>query len=138
MPHRGAGMAPVFAALEGGYFREQGLEPNFLPYHGHSNSLKALIAGEADFTNAVGAELILANASTAATRSSSLPRFKERAAGIGPARHRRRGKTCAANDGASRRATMLTNARLSWPSSVGAGARQGRRDRRGRHRRRQA
>jgi len=61
MPHRGAGVAPIFAALEGGYYREQGLEPDFLPYHGHSNSLKALIAGEADFTNAVGAELLLAN-----------------------------------------------------------------------------
>jgi NitT/TauT family transport system substrate-binding protein len=61
MPHRGAGVAPVFAALEGGYYREQGLEPELVPYHGHSNSLKALIAGEADFTNAVGAELLLAN-----------------------------------------------------------------------------
>lgn len=61
MPHRGAGVAPIFAALEGGYYREQGLDPEFLPYHGHSNSLKALIAGEADFTNAVGAELLLAN-----------------------------------------------------------------------------
>ena len=61
MPHRGAGVAPIFAALEGGYYREQGLDPEFLPYHGHSNSLQALIAGEADFTNAVGAELLLAN-----------------------------------------------------------------------------
>lgn len=61
MPHRGAGVAPVFAALEGGYYREQGLEPELVPYHGHSNSLKALIAGEAHFTNAVGAELLLAN-----------------------------------------------------------------------------
>jgi NitT/TauT family transport system substrate-binding protein len=61
MPHRGAGVAPIFAALEGGYYREQGLEPEFVSYHGHSNSLKALIAGEADFTNAVGAELLLAN-----------------------------------------------------------------------------
>jgi hypothetical protein len=23
MPHRGAGVAPIFAALEGGYYREQ-------------------------------------------------------------------------------------------------------------------
>ncbi len=61
MPHRGAGVAPVFAALEGGYYREQGLEPELVPYHGHSNSLKALIAGDAHFTNAVGAELLLAN-----------------------------------------------------------------------------
>ena len=61
MPHRGAGVAPIFAALEGGYYREQGLEPELVPFHGHSNSLKALIAGEADFTNAVGAELLLAN-----------------------------------------------------------------------------
>ena len=61
MPHRGAGVAPIFAALEGGYYREQGLEPELVPFHGHSNSLKGLIAGEADFTNAVGAELLLAN-----------------------------------------------------------------------------
>jgi NitT/TauT family transport system substrate-binding protein len=61
MPHRGAGVAPIFAALEGGYYREQGLEPELVAFHGHSNSLKALIAGEADFTNAVGAELLLAN-----------------------------------------------------------------------------
>jgi len=61
MPHRGAGVAPIFAALEGGYYREQGLEPEFVPCHGHSNSLKALIVGDADFTNAVGAELLLAN-----------------------------------------------------------------------------
>jgi NitT/TauT family transport system substrate-binding protein len=61
MAHRGAGVAPVFAALEGGYFREQGLEPELAYYNGHPNSLKALIAGEADFTNAVGAELLLAN-----------------------------------------------------------------------------
>lgn len=61
MAHRGAGVAPVFAALEGGYYRENGLEPYLVFYHGHSNSLKALISGEADFTNAVGAELLLAN-----------------------------------------------------------------------------
>ncbi len=61
MPHRGAGVAPVFAALEGGYYREQGLDVELVPYHGHSNSLKALIAGEAHFTNAVGTELLLAN-----------------------------------------------------------------------------
>jgi len=42
----GGGPAAVFAALEGGYYREQNLEPELLPYHGHSNSLKALIAGE--------------------------------------------------------------------------------------------
>jgi NitT/TauT family transport system substrate-binding protein len=61
MAHRGAGVAPVFAALEGGYFRENGLEPEFVFYHGHPNSLMAVIAGEAQFTNAVGAELLLAN-----------------------------------------------------------------------------
>ncbi|MGH6740774.1 MAG: ABC transporter substrate-binding protein, partial [Bradyrhizobium sp.] len=61
MAHRGAGVAPVFAALEGGYFRNNHLEPELVYYHGHPNSLKALIAGEAQFTNAVGAELLLAN-----------------------------------------------------------------------------
>jgi ABC-type nitrate/sulfonate/bicarbonate transport system substrate-binding protein len=59
--HRGAGLAPVFAAIEGGFFRAQGLEPELVPCHGHPPSLAALIAGEVEFTNSVGAELILAN-----------------------------------------------------------------------------
>src|ERR1700710_1620818 len=61
MPHRGAGIAPIFAALEGGYYREQGLDVEFVTFHGHPNSLRGLIAGEREFTNAVGAELLLAN-----------------------------------------------------------------------------
>ena len=56
--NRGAGTAPVFSSLEGGYFRENGLEPELIFYPGHSRSLPALIAGEADFTNAVSPELI--------------------------------------------------------------------------------
>lgn len=59
--NRGAGTAPVFATVEGGYFREQGLEPELIPHQGHRLSLQALIAGEADFTNAVGPEVIMAN-----------------------------------------------------------------------------
>lgn len=61
LANKGAGTAPVFATVEGGYFREQGLEPELIPYWGHSRSLAALIAGEADFTNAVGPEVIMAN-----------------------------------------------------------------------------
>jgi NitT/TauT family transport system substrate-binding protein len=59
--NRGAGTAPVFATLEGGYFHEQGLDPELILHQGHSRSLQSLIAGEADFTNAVGAEVIMAN-----------------------------------------------------------------------------
>jgi NitT/TauT family transport system substrate-binding protein len=59
--NRGAGTAPVFATVEGGYFHEQGLDPELVPHQGHSRSLRALIMGEADFTNAVGAEVIMAN-----------------------------------------------------------------------------
>jgi len=59
--NRGAGTAPVFATVEGGYFKEQGLEPELIPHQGHSRSLHALLAGAADFTNAVGAEVIMAN-----------------------------------------------------------------------------
>jgi NitT/TauT family transport system substrate-binding protein len=59
--HRGAGMAPLFAAVEGGYFREHGLEPELVSCPGHPRALQALIAGEVDFINSVGAELILAN-----------------------------------------------------------------------------
>ena len=36
MAHRGAGLAPVFAAIEGGFFREQGLEPELVAYAGTS------------------------------------------------------------------------------------------------------
>ena len=59
--HWGAGVAPVFAAVEGGYFREQGLDPELIPIPGHSRSLDALINGDVDFTNSVGAELLMAN-----------------------------------------------------------------------------
>jgi ABC-type nitrate/sulfonate/bicarbonate transport system substrate-binding protein len=59
--NRGAGTAPVFATVEGGYFRAQGLEPELIPHQGHRSSLATLIAGEADFTNAVATELIMAN-----------------------------------------------------------------------------
>jgi NitT/TauT family transport system substrate-binding protein len=59
--HRGAGLSPVFAAIEGGFFREQGIEPEMVEQHGHPRALAALLAGEVDFTNSVGVELILAN-----------------------------------------------------------------------------
>jgi NitT/TauT family transport system substrate-binding protein len=84
MAHRGAGVAPVFAALEGGYYRENGLEPELVFYHGHPNSLKAVIAGEADFTNAVGAELLLANhrhGGDAVVLASAISRSAQQVAG---------------------------------------------------------
>lgn len=59
--HWGAGVAPVFAAVEGGYFREQGLDAELVPIPGHSRSMDALIKGDVDFTNSVGAELLMAN-----------------------------------------------------------------------------
>jgi NitT/TauT family transport system substrate-binding protein len=59
--NRGAGTAPVFSAVEGGYFEENGLDPELVFYAGHSRSLPALISGEADFTNAVSPELIAIN-----------------------------------------------------------------------------
>lgn len=59
--HYGAGLAPVFAALDGGYFRDAGLAAELVPYHGHPRTLEALLAGEVDFINSVGPELILAN-----------------------------------------------------------------------------
>lgn len=59
--NRGAGTSPVFAAVEGGYFRENGLDPELLYYRGHRRALPALLAGEAEFTNSVGPELIAIN-----------------------------------------------------------------------------
>ena len=61
--HRGAGLAPVFAAVEGGYFREQDLEPRLDYVPGHPRALEMLIAGQTDFFNTVGPELIVANGS---------------------------------------------------------------------------
>lgn len=62
--HRGAGLAPVFSALDGGYFRAAGLEPSLVPCDGHPAALAALLDGEVDFINTVGPELILANLRT--------------------------------------------------------------------------
>jgi ABC-type nitrate/sulfonate/bicarbonate transport system substrate-binding protein len=59
--HRGAGIAPLFAAVEGGYFHEQGLDPKLIPCPGHPRALQALVDGEVDFINTVGPELIMAN-----------------------------------------------------------------------------
>ena len=59
--HTGAGIAPLFAAVDGGYFREHGLEPELVACPGHPRALQALLSGEVDFINSVGAELILAN-----------------------------------------------------------------------------
>jgi ABC-type nitrate/sulfonate/bicarbonate transport system substrate-binding protein len=56
--NRGAGTGPVLSAVEGGYFKANGLEPELIFYPGDSLSLPALVAGEADFTNAVSPELI--------------------------------------------------------------------------------
>jgi len=61
--HRGAGLSPVFAALDGGYFAQQGLEAELLDVPGHPRALQALMSGEADFVNSVGPEVLLANAS---------------------------------------------------------------------------
>jgi ABC-type nitrate/sulfonate/bicarbonate transport system substrate-binding protein len=59
--HHGAGVAPLFAAVEAGYLRDEGLEPELISCPGHARSLAALIGGEVDFINSVGPELILAN-----------------------------------------------------------------------------
>jgi NitT/TauT family transport system substrate-binding protein len=61
--HWGAGIAPVFAGVEGGYFAAQGLDARLIFVNGHPNALRALIVGEVDFINSVGPELILANQS---------------------------------------------------------------------------
>jgi ABC-type nitrate/sulfonate/bicarbonate transport system substrate-binding protein len=59
--HRGAGLAPVFAALDGGCFAEVGLAPELIFLPGHPAALAALLAGEVDVINTVGPELLLAN-----------------------------------------------------------------------------
>lgn len=61
LANRVAGTAPVFSAVEGGYFKDNGLETELIDYPGHGSSLPALVAGEVDFTNAVSPELITVN-----------------------------------------------------------------------------
>jgi NitT/TauT family transport system substrate-binding protein len=48
----------VFASIEGGYFNAERLDVELIPYDGHGRSLPALVAGDADFMNAVSPELI--------------------------------------------------------------------------------
>ncbi|HVL56324.1 MAG TPA: ABC transporter substrate-binding protein [Burkholderiaceae bacterium] len=64
--HRGAGLSPVFAAVEGGYFAQQGLQAELIDVPGHPRALQALARGEADFINSVGPEVLVANSQLAA------------------------------------------------------------------------
>lgn len=59
--HRGAGIAPVFAAVESGAFEAAGLQVELVSCPGHPRALEAMLAGEVDFINTVGPELLLAN-----------------------------------------------------------------------------
>lgn len=59
--HHGAGLAPVFAAIDDGAFEAAGLEVELVDFPGHPRTLQALLAGEVDFVNSVGPELLLAN-----------------------------------------------------------------------------
>ena len=59
--HRGAGLSPVFAAIDGGFFGRADLDAELVPLPGHPAALEALIKGEVDFINSVGPELLLAN-----------------------------------------------------------------------------
>ena len=70
--HWGAGITPVFSAVEGGYLDRQGLEAELVFIAGHDNALRALIAGEVDFINSVGPEVILANQREAGGRGDAV------------------------------------------------------------------
>ena len=59
--HWGAGLAPVFAAVEGGYFAQERLQAELVFVPGHDRALAALAGGEVDFINSVGPEVLLAN-----------------------------------------------------------------------------
>lgn len=56
--NRGVGTSPLFAAVEGGYMKENGLDPELKFYTGHPQALPALVAGEAEFTNTVSPDVI--------------------------------------------------------------------------------
>lgn len=59
--HWGAGIAPVFAAVEGEYFAANELAAELVFVPGHDRALAALATGEVDFINSVGPEVLLAN-----------------------------------------------------------------------------
>lgn len=59
--HRGAGLSPVFSALESGAFERVGLRVELVSCPGHPAALQALYRGEVDFINSVGPEVLLAN-----------------------------------------------------------------------------
>ncbi|QYU66705.1 ABC transporter substrate-binding protein [Leptolyngbya sp. 15MV] len=59
--HRGAGLAPVFAAIECGALHRAGLRAELVDTPGHPAALAALLAGEVDVVNTVGPELLRAN-----------------------------------------------------------------------------
>jgi ABC-type nitrate/sulfonate/bicarbonate transport system substrate-binding protein len=52
------GTSPLFAAVEGGYMSENGLDPELKFYAGHPQALPALVAGEAEFTNTVSPDVL--------------------------------------------------------------------------------
>src|SRR5260370_26236141 len=59
--NRGVGTSPLFAAGEGGYREENGLDPQLQFYGGRPRALPALVAGEAEFTNTVSPDVITIN-----------------------------------------------------------------------------
>lgn len=59
--NRGVGTSPLFAAVEGGYMKANGLDPELKFYEGHPRALPALVAGEAEFTNTVSPDVIAIN-----------------------------------------------------------------------------
>jgi NitT/TauT family transport system substrate-binding protein len=59
--NRGVGTSPLFAAVEGGYMKDNGLDPDLKFYEGHPRALPALVAGEAEFTNTVSPDAITIN-----------------------------------------------------------------------------
>jgi ABC-type nitrate/sulfonate/bicarbonate transport system substrate-binding protein len=59
--NRGVGTSPLFAAVEGGYMKDHGLDPELKFYEGHPRALPALVAGEAEFTNTVSPDVITVN-----------------------------------------------------------------------------
>jgi NitT/TauT family transport system substrate-binding protein len=56
--NRGVGTSPLFAAVEGGYMNDNGLDPELKFYEGHPRALPALVTAEAEFTNTVSPDVI--------------------------------------------------------------------------------
>jgi NitT/TauT family transport system substrate-binding protein len=70
---KAANMAPAWLALDGGYFKEQGLDAELTYINSSTTGMAAMVAGEVDILQAAGSAVVTASAATSAQDSSKKP-----------------------------------------------------------------